>query len=271
MDVDFALTETEWRQRSAPRIKDLEAERKMNMYNVGNVVSAYQYANQISQTRNKSVASTDFSKSLQEATAEDGVAAYKKQLEKKFGVPIMEVSVGKDQKSMDNFAASTAGSGNVAIAPNILEQMANDPEKAAYYEKKIQEHFDSLPATDAFLGAHNLRMTSSGVTIHKDGTVTYYLSAEETPEYKAKVEADHKAKREKEAAQRKESLERSQEAADEHRRLMEEVSKRRSIESALYSQMLNNGNVVFADSPEKTIEAYAASVSALIPQMQYDL
>ena len=106
---------------------------------------------------------------------------------------------------------------------------------------------------------------------HKDGTVTYYLSAEETPEYKAKVEADHKAKREKEAAQRKESLERSQEAADERRRLMEEVSKRRSIESALYSQMFNNRNFAYADSPEKTIEAYAVNVSSSIPQIQFDV
>lgn len=242
----------------------------MDIYSIGNVASAFQYANQINQARNKSVSSTDFSKSLQGVAAEDGVATYKKQLEEKFGVPIMEVSVGKDQRSMDNFAAGTAGSGNVAIAPNILEQMANDPEKAAYYEKKIQEHFDSLPATEAFLGARNLRMTSSGVTIHEDGTVTYYLSAEETPEYKARVEADHKAKREKEAAQRKESLERSQEAADERRRLMEESYHRRSIESALCSQIFNGGITVFADSPENLIEAYAASASASIPQMISD-
>ena len=39
--------------------------------------------------------------------------------------------------------------------------------------------------------------------IHPDGTAHYYMSAEETPEYKAKVEAEHKAKQEKKAKQAK--------------------------------------------------------------------
>ena len=139
--------------------------------------------------------------------------------------------------------------------------MANDPEKAVYYEKKIQEHFDSLPSSAAFLGSHNLRMTTSGVTIHEDGTVTYYMSCEETPEYKAKVEADHKAKREKEAKERQESIERSQEAADERRRIQEESYHRRSIEAILREQMLGAGTLAFGDTPESVLAAYGAGVS----------
>ena len=231
----------------------------MDISSLGGVASAYSYANQI---RNKSVSSSDFASSLNKATSSDNVVeAYKNSLQSKFGCPITVTSVGKDQNSMDRFAGGTVGSGNVAIAPNILEQMANDPEKAAYYEKKIQEHFDSLPATEAFLGAHNLRMTTSGVTIHEDGTVTYYCSCEETPEYKAKVEADHKAKREKEAKERQESIERSQEAADERRRIQEEIYHRRSIEAVLNEQMLGSGIFAFGDTPESVLTAYGAGVS----------
>ena len=223
----------------------------MDISSLSGVMSAYQYANQI---RNRQVTSSGFADSLNEATsAADKTEAYKNSLQSKFGCPITVASVGKDQNSMDRFASGTIGSGNVAIAPNILEQMANDPEKAAYYEKKIQEHFDSLPATEAFLSSHNLRMTSSGVTIHEDGTVTYYLSSEETPEYKAKVEADHKAKREKEAKQRQESIERSQEAAEECRRIQEENYRRRNIESVLYGQMFDNWNFAFGDSTESML------------------
>ena len=231
----------------------------MDISSLSGVASAYSYANQI---RNKSVSSSDFASSLNNETLSDNVVeAYKNSLQSKFGCPITVASVGKDQNSMDRFAGGTAGSGNVAIAPNILEQMANNPEKAAYYEKKIQEHFDSLPATEAFLGAHNLRMTMSGVAIHEDGTVTYYCSCEETPEYKAKVEADHKAKREKEAKERQESIERSQEAADERRRIQEEIYHRRSIEAVLNEQMLESGTFAFGDTPESVLTAYGAGVS----------
>ena len=231
----------------------------MEISSLSGVANAYSYANQI---RNKQVASSGFANSLKEATSTDSrVEAYKNSLQSKFGCPITVASVGKDQNSMDRFAGGTSGSGNVAIAPNILEQMANDPEKAAYYEGKIQEHFDSLPATEAFLGAHNLRMTTSGVAIHEDGSVTYYCGCEETPEYKAKVEADHKAKREKEAKDRQESIERSQEAADERRRIQEESYHRKSIEAILQEQMLGAGTLVFGDTPENVLAVYGAGIS----------
>ena len=111
----------------------------MDISSLSGVASAYSYANQI---RNRSVSSSDFANSLNKATSSDNVVeAYKNSLQSKFGCPITVASVGKDQNSMDRFAGGTVGSGNVAIAPNILEQMANDPEKAAYYEKKISDYF----------------------------------------------------------------------------------------------------------------------------------
>lgn len=207
--------------------------------------------------RNKQIRPKGFANSLSKATlAYDNVASYKSSLENKFGVPIMVTSVGKSQSSMDNFAAGTIGSGNVAIAPNILEQMANDPEKAAYYERRIQEHFDSLPASEAFLASRNLRMTTSGVVIHADGTVTYYCSAEETPEYKAKVEADHKAKREKEAKLRKEGIERSQKVAEERKRIQEESLRKINFESFWYSRIISSQYFVFEDTVDKRLAAY---------------
>ena len=222
----------------------------MDISSIGNVVGAYQYANQV---RNNKVSSLSFANSMYSATTTDKVEAYKNSLQDKFGCPITVACIGKDQNSMDRFAGGTIGSGNVAIAPNIMEQMATNPEKAAYYEKKIQEHFDSLPATEMFLASHNLRMTSSGVTIHEDGTVTYYLSSEETPEYKAKVEADHKAKREKEAKQRKENMERSQKAAEERIQIETENYRRRNLESYIHNQIFNVGEFTYATSPDSIL------------------
>ena len=91
--------------------------------------------------------------------------------------------------------------------------------------------------------------------------VTYYMSCEETPEYKAKVKTDHKAKREKEAKERQESIERSQEAADERRRIQEESYHRRSIEAVLCVQMLGAGTLAFGDTLESVLAAFGAGVS----------
>ena len=165
---------------------------------------------------------------------------------------------------MDNIGAGTAGTGNVVIASNILEQMANDPEKAAYYEKKIQEHFDSLPQTEAFMAAVGHKITSCGVVVHEDGTVTYYLSGEESPEKKAKVEAEQKAKQEKKAARHQENLKRSQEAAEKRRQEMEIAYRKQTMEEMLASRVIQTGRVTYAGTPESLRSAVAAyEMSAL--------
>lgn len=53
---------------------------------------------------------------------------YQQYLKQRYG-NVMIQSVGKDQSSMDKIGAATSGTGNVVIAPNILEQMADDPKR----------------------------------------------------------------------------------------------------------------------------------------------
>ena len=193
----------------------------MSIPGVNDVLSAYQYANR---TQKAATNGTSFTEQLQKTgeTANTSKAdTYTEYLRQKYGAGVSIQNAGKDQGNIDRIGAGTAGTGNGIIAQNILEQMANDPEKAAYYEKKIQEHFDSLPQTEAFMAAIGHKITSCGVVVHEDGTVTYYLSGEESPEKKAKVEAEQKAKQEKKAAQRQENLKRSQEAAEKRRQEME--------------------------------------------------
>lgn len=226
---------------------------------IGNVAGAIQYANQVKKNQ---AASVDFESYLQNTSGTDKVDAYKSYLEEKFGVPITVANVLADQDSMDRFAASTTGSGNVAIAPNILKEMATDPEKAAHYEKIIQDHFDSLPQTEAFMASIGHRITSCGVVIHPDGTAHYYLSGEETPEYKAKVEAEHKAKQEKKAKQTKENAERSRKIAEERRRLELENLQKQSIESALYTQRISESRTVYEDSTDRLLAMYETGLSA---------
>ena len=229
----------------------------------GAFVGAYQYANKAQKT---SANKASFTEQLQK-TGEAGISkadAYTEYLKQKYGAGVSIQNVGKDQRSMDNIGAGTAGTGNVVIASNILEQMANDPEKAAYYEKKIQEHFDSLPQTEAFMAAVGHKITSCGVVVHEDGTVTYYLSGEESPEKKAKVEAEQKAKQEKKAARRQENLKRSQEAAEKRRQEMEIAYRKQTMEEMLASRVIQTGGVTYAGTPGSLRSAIAGyEMSAL--------
>lgn len=163
---------------------------------------------------------TDRLKETEERAGTSKVDAYMGYLKSKYGNVSIQ-SVGKDQKSLDRIGKSMSGS-DVVIAPNILEQMANDTKKAAYYEGKIDYYFNTVvPRENALCAALGLVYEPGGVVIHEDGTVTYIGGCSDSPERVAEVNAINKAKREKEAAQRKASMERSKEAAQERKRQMD--------------------------------------------------
>ena len=54
---------------------------------------------------------------------------------------------------------------DIIIAPNILEQMVNDPEKAAFYEQKIDDFFEATPQLSASFAAKGLVYEPGGVVI----------------------------------------------------------------------------------------------------------
>ncbi len=192
---------------------------------------------------------TDFGSILSSKDDTAAVSAkakeYTAHLKEKYG-GVSVKSVGKDQSSMDDLGMGTAGTGNVVIAPNILEQMANDPEKAAYYEGKIQEYFDSLPKLQAEISAMGHEIHSSGIVIHPDGTVTHYVTGDLKPEERAKIEARIKAEDEEKANRRKMYFIQSEEAAGRRAQELENYYKRlmtNSFRSDLFGErsVLNDG------------------------------
>lgn len=177
--------------------------------------------------QNSSVDFMDLVAVKQSENAESNtIDVYKEYLKSKYGCNLTEKNVGKDQKSIDSVGAGTFGAGNVVIASNILEEMARDPEKAAYYEGKIQHYFNSLPRYQAELSAMGHEIHSSGIIIHPDGTVTHYISGDLKPEVRAKIEAQIKAEREAKEKRRQGYLERSQKAAEKRRQELEESYKK---------------------------------------------
>ena len=233
----------------------------MNVNNVGNILnSAYQYT---SRTQKTTASDTSFTESLQEAaeTGAAGVEKYTEYLKSKYGNVTIQ-SVGKDQASLDRVGKSMSGN-DVIIAPNILEQMANDPEKAAYYEKKIDDFFEATPQLSDSFAAKGLVYEPGGVVVHEDGSVTYIGGCSDSPERVAEVNAINKAKREKEAAQRKASLEHSQEAAEQQRQIVEHHYQKQMLTEALQKQLSDTSNLYIVNQPQVMTPAVAAYENAI--------
>lgn len=184
----------------------------MDLRNIGSISGAtYPYTNR---TQKTTAGRMDFAESLQEAGAER-IEDYRNYLQSKYGKVTIQ-SIGSDRASLDRVGKSMSGS-DVIIAPNILEQMAGDQEKAAYYEKKIDDFFEAVPGLMASFASKGLIYEPGGVVVHEDGKVTYVSGCSDSPERVAEVNAINKAKREKEAEQRRARLEKSQAAADEEK------------------------------------------------------
>ena len=227
----------------------------------GALASAYQYVNKTQKTGTNRTGFTEQLQKTGEAADTSKVDEYTEYLRSKYGNVKIQ-SVGKDQKSLDRAGKSMSGN-NVVIAPNILEQMANDPEKAAYYEGKIDDFFNATPMLTASFAAKGLVYEPGGVVVHEDGSVTYISGCSDSPERVREVNEINKAKREKEAAQRKESLERSQEAAEERRRQIEIAYKKQSMAEALANHTMDTRRYTYTTAPEvmgSAITAYTQNI-----------
>ena len=222
----------------------------------GALAGAYQYANRTQKTGTNKTGFTERLQKTGEAADTSKVDAYTEYLRSKYGNVRIQ-SVGKDKQSLDRAGKSMSGS-DVVIAPNILEQMANDPEKAAYYEGKIDDFFNATPRLKAQFAAQGLDYQPCGVVVHEDGSVTYIGGCGDSPERVAEVNAINKAKREKEAAQRKAGMERSQEAAEERKEQLEIIYKQKTMTEFLSIRTMDTSRVTYTATPEVLSSAITA-------------
>lgn len=228
----------------------------------GALAGAYQYADR---TQKTAAGGTSFMEQLQK-TGDTGASsrpdAYIEYLKQRYGAGVSIQNVGKDQRSMDGIGAGTAGTGNVVIASNILEQMANDPEKAAYYEGKIQNYFNSVPRYQAELSAMGHEIHSSGIVIHPDGTVTHYTSGDLKPEVRAKIEAQIKAENEEKAKRKRQYQELGEEAAEKRKLELELAYKRQSMTELHAKQAIGASQAI--DASQVTYTAMPGIMSSAV-------
>ena len=230
----------------------------MSILRVNDVLGAYQYADR---TQKTTAGRTSFTGQLQktaEAANTSKADIYTEYLKQRYGTGVSIQNAGKDQSSIDRIGAGTAGTGNVIIAQNILEQMANDPEKAAYYEGKIQNYFNSVPGCQAELSAMGHEIHSSGIVIHPDGTVTHYISGDLKPEVRAKIEAKMKAEDEEKAKRKRRYQELSREAAQKRKLETESAYKRQNMTKLTAKQAADTSMVTYTAATEVMASAAAA-------------
>ena len=193
---------------------------------------------------------------LEMARSAQSVDAYVEHLREKYGRVTIE-SVGKDEISLQKAGGRMSGH-DVVIAPNILEEMANNPEKAAHYEKIIDDFFASQPMVKAQMAAGGFEIQSYGVVIHPDGTANYYVCGDVSPEKKAKIEAQMKAEDEAKAKRKRQYRERSRKAAEERKQQMELLNKKQSVTDFLANHTTDMGKFTYISTPKIMSVAVAA-------------
>ena len=236
----------------------------MSISNVNGIFAAYQYANR---TQKTVAEQTGFTEQLNNTAKSNGASKiddYTEYLKARYGSNVMVKDVGNDQRSIDNFGASIAGYNNVVIAPNILEKMANDPEKAAYYESKIQAALDDFPRHQAELSAAGFEIHSYAVGIDSHGIVHKYVTGDLKPEVRAKIEAKMKAEEEEKRARREKYKELSEEAAEKRRELLAIQNQKQAMAEALRNSMLSAETNFYIANPSPAAASAITAYESLI-------
>lgn len=219
----------------------------MSISNISGLFSAYPYVNQMRKT---AAGQAGFTEQLTNTAETAGTRKdrYLDYLRSKFG-NVSTQSVGKDQASLQK-AGGRMGGHDVVIAPNILEDMANDPKKAAYYEKKISDYFDAIPRLNAQFAAQRLVHEPGGVVVHADGSVTYIGGCSDPPERFAQARAEQEEK----WARRKRNMEISQEAAEKRRVLTELQNKNQVLAKIIQSRMFDAGTNFYITNLSQAVD-----------------
>ena len=236
---------------------------------IGNVnsalMAAYQYASKTQ--KGNAAEKTSFAdtvKQTAESSSADRTEQYVEYLKQRYGANVMVKNIGNNQREVDNFGASIAGFNNVAIAPNIVEQMANDPEKAAYYEQKIQKALADFPKHQAIASMNGFEVSSYAVGIDENGVVHKYLTGDLKPEVRAKIEAKIKAEQAAKRERRERYQELSEEAAEKRRELAE-LQYHQQLMSDMFqkSSLVTDANYHFISQPQMSAvaAAYESAIS----------
>lgn len=85
----------------------------------------------------------------------------------------------------------------LTIAPNILKEMANNPQRKAYYEGVIKDYFDQMPQLMTFYAATDSVPLPTTITFNSDGSWVESGGSEPSPEKLARIKKEQEEKKKK--------------------------------------------------------------------------
>jgi len=136
---------------------------------IGAIQKPYE-AHNMGQVNNLSVSPAQgFNDVLKAATGTNAVISEIEAL----GVNVTVRAVPNNPETMRSHANTISSFGNVTIAPNILEEMANDSETRQKYVTKIESWLIRGEEHAARVSAMGGRSVHRSMVIHEDGSVTY--------------------------------------------------------------------------------------------------
>ena len=158
------------------------------------------------QPRNFHIDKTNHTSSLKanfgNVLADSQVDHYISGLTRKLGVNV-QVGNFENGESARN-GSHMFGQNNVSIAPNILEEMSAKPKIKEQYESEIRHYLSTSSEANSFMAIRGREITSRGIIIHADGTVTSYCSSEPTPEEQSRIDKAMEQQAEEKAERREE-------------------------------------------------------------------
>lgn len=140
------------------------------------------------------------------SSAKQTTSDYIRNMEQKYGVKISLVDFS-NEKQADTYIMGSFGGNNVAISSQVAEKMAKDPATAAKYEKVIADVPNASKIMEKGIASHNAEMVACGVSIDKNGKVSYWSVSKHKPAkdnpYKEKIEKQVEEKRAKKKEEEK--------------------------------------------------------------------
>ena len=108
---------------------------------------------------------------------------YLQELREKYPTANITAQAFNSEKAFSNYAFGSIGSfNNVAIAPNILKQMADDPAIAEKYETYIKKLVDCEQESKDYSARNGGELLAHGVTIDKNGKVNFWSISRAVPQ-----------------------------------------------------------------------------------------
>lgn len=91
----------------------------------------------------------------------------------------------------------------LTIAPNILKEMANNPQKKAHYEGVIKDYFAQMPQLNAFYAATDSVPLPTTITFNSDGSWVESGGTVPSPEKLARIKKEQEEKKKKKQEEEK--------------------------------------------------------------------